>query len=77
LLFTIKKVVSVKQADLRDMFKKASRSACSSIIVVSHNSLSVIALTSSALKTPENKEENPDRPKSAVEGDIQMEWSPD
>jgi hypothetical protein len=32
---------------------------------------------SSALKTPENKEENPDEPKSADEGDIQMECSPD
>jgi len=48
-----------------------------STTVVSHNSLSLIPLMSSALKTPENKEENPDEPKSADEGDIQMECSPD
>jgi len=66
----------VKQTDLKDMFKKASRSVCSSTTVVSHNSLSLIPLTSSALKTPENTEENPDEPKSEDEGDIQMECSP-
>jgi len=38
--------------------------------------LSLIPLTSSALKTPENTEENPDEPKSEDEGDIQMECSP-
>jgi len=67
----------MKHADLRDMFKKASRSACLSTIVVSHNSLSLTPLSSSALKTPENTEENPDEPKSADERDIQMECSPD
>jgi NaMN:DMB phosphoribosyltransferase len=77
LLFTRKKAISVKQADLRDMFKKASRSACLSTIVVPHNLLSLIPLMSSALKTPENTEENPDKPKSADEGDIKMECSPD
>jgi len=67
----------MKQADLSDMFKKASRSVCLSPIVVSHNSLFLIPLTSSALKTPENTEENPAQLKSADEGDIQMECSLD
>jgi hypothetical protein len=67
----------MKQADLRDMFKKASRSVCSSSTVVSHNSLSLIPLMSSGLKTPENTEENPAELKSADVGDIQLERSPD
>jgi hypothetical protein len=67
----------MKHADLRDMFKKASSSVCSSNILVSHNSLSFTPLTSLALKTPENTEENLDETKSADEGDIQMECSPD
>jgi len=66
----------MKQADLRDMFKKASRNVCLSHTVVSHNSLSLIPLKSSALKTPENTEDKPAELKSA-DGDIQMECSPD
>jgi hypothetical protein len=31
----------------------------------------------SAIKTPENIEEDPDAPEPAVEGDIQMEYSSD
>jgi len=45
--------------------------------VVSHNSLSLIPLMSSGLKTPENTEENPAELKSADVGDIQLERSPD
>ena len=75
--FTRKKAISMKHADLRDIFKKASSSVFSSKILVSHNSLSLIPLMSSALKTPENTEVNLDEPKSADKGDIQMECCPD
>jgi hypothetical protein len=46
------------------MFKKASKS-------VSYSS------TSPAIKIPENTDEDPDNPKPADEGDIQIEYSSD
>jgi hypothetical protein len=40
--------------------------------VVSPEPLSAIPSTSSAMKTPGNKEEDPDDPEPADEGDIKM-----
>jgi hypothetical protein len=57
------------------MFKKASKSVCQSTIVLSRDPLSPTPSTSSARKTPENTEEDPDDPESIDEGDIQMEYS--
>ena len=50
----------MKQADLNDMFKKASSSVCTSTVVVSPDPLSPTPSTSSAIKTPESTEEDPD-----------------
>jgi hypothetical protein len=63
----------VKQAALRDMFKKASMIVCTSTVVVFPDYLSPTPSTSSALKTLENTEEYPDDPEPTDEGDIQME----
>jgi len=49
-----KKGLSVKQADFRDMFKKASKCVCTSTILVSLGPLFPTASTSSALKAPGN-----------------------
>jgi hypothetical protein len=67
----------MKQADLKDMFKKASRSVCTSTTVVSPDPLSPTPSTSSATKIPEHTEEDPDDPELADAGDIQMEYSSD
>jgi hypothetical protein len=48
-----KKTSSMKQADLRDMFKKAFESVNISTIVVSPDALSPTPSTSSAMKTQE------------------------
>jgi hypothetical protein len=64
---------SVKQTDLRDMFKKTSNSACTSTVVAPPDLLCPTPSTSTAMKTPESKE--PDDPEPAAEGDIQMEHS--
>jgi hypothetical protein len=66
----------VKQADLRDMVRKASKSACSSVVVISLDPLSATP-TSSAVKTPQNTEEDPDDCEIADGGHIQMEYSSD
>jgi hypothetical protein len=71
------KASSVKQADLRDMFKKASKNVCTSTDVVSPDHMSPTPSTSSVMKTPENTEEDPDDPQTTHEGDIQMEYSSD
>jgi hypothetical protein len=55
----------MKQADLRDMFKKACKSVCASTTVVSPDPVSPITSTYSARRTPENTEENLDDPQSA------------
>jgi hypothetical protein len=65
----------MKQADLREMFKKASKSICTSTIVVPPDPSSPTPSTSSATKIPENTEEEPDDPQPADEEDIQMEYS--
>jgi hypothetical protein len=44
--------------------------------VVSPDSVSY-STTSSAMKIPENTEEDPDEPEPADEGDIQMEYTSD
>jgi phytoene/squalene synthetase len=67
----------MKQIDLRNKFKKASKTFCLSTVVVSPDPLSCTQSTYSATKTTENMEENPDDPEPAAEGDIQMEFFPD
>jgi hypothetical protein len=67
----------MKQADLRVMFKKASKSVCTSTVVVSPDPLLPTPSNSSATKTPENTGEEPEAPEPAAEGDIQMEYSSD
>ena len=62
----------MKQADLEVMFRKASKSICISIIVVSSDPLSLIGSTSSTVKT----EEDPDDLEPA-DGVIQMEYLSD
>jgi hypothetical protein len=51
-----KKASSIKQSYLRDMFKKASTSVCTSTIEVSYDPLSPTP-SSSAIKTPENTQD--------------------
>ena len=69
--------VSVKQADLRVIFKKASKIFCPSNIVESPDILSLTLWTSSAINTPENIEENTKDPEPPHAGDIQMEYLSD
>jgi hypothetical protein len=47
----------VKDADLRDMFKKATKDVCTSAVVVLPHCLSPTPSTSSTIKTPHKKEE--------------------
>jgi hypothetical protein len=56
---------SMKQADLRDMFKKASKSVCTPAGVIPPDPLSPTPSTSSPLKTPKNTEETLMIPKPA------------
>jgi hypothetical protein len=67
----------MKRADLRNMFKKASKSACTSNVVLSPELLSPPLSTSSALKTPEHTEEDYDDLEPAYEGDIQIQYCSD
>jgi hypothetical protein len=71
--FLPNKASSVKRADLKDMFKKSSKSVCTLTAVMSPNPLSPTPSTSAVI-TPENTEEDPDDPDPADEGDIQMEY---
>jgi hypothetical protein len=64
---------TMKRAYLRDMFKKACRSVCTSTIVVFPDPFSATVSTSSAMKTPENTYEYHDNPQPADEGDVQVE----
>jgi hypothetical protein len=57
LLFTTKKCLLMKEADLRHIIKKASKIVCTSTIVVSPHLLSPTPSASSAMKTPENAED--------------------
>jgi hypothetical protein len=72
-----KKASSLKQADLRDMYKKASKNICASTVVVSPDPLSPTVSTSSAVKTLEHTEEDPHDSEPPAERDIQMECSSD
>jgi hypothetical protein len=56
----------MKQADLRDMFKKASKSICTLTTVASPDALPPTPSTSSAMKSPESTEEDPDDPDCLV-----------
>jgi hypothetical protein len=64
---------SMKQTDLTDIFKKASR-VCTSTDVVSPDPLTPTPSTSLAMKTPQYTEEDADVPEPAGEGDILMEY---
>jgi len=63
----------MEQSDLRDMFRKTSKSVGTSTILASPN-LSSPTPTPSATKTPENTK---DDPKPADEENMQMEYSSD
>jgi len=63
----------MKQADLRDMFKEASKSNCISTIALSPDTLLPTPLTSTKM-TPENTNEDPNDPQP-VDGDTQMKYS--
>jgi hypothetical protein len=56
------------------MSQESAKSVCTSTIVVSANLLYPTASTSSAVRAPENAEEDPDTPQQA-DGDIQMEYN--
>jgi len=55
----------MKQADLRNLSKKTSKSVCTSILMVSADLLYPTPSTSSAMKTPDDAEEDPDAPEQA------------
>jgi len=57
------------------MFKNASKIVCTSTVVVSHDLLSPAPPPSSAIKTPQNKQEESDGPEQADEMDIPSEYS--
>jgi hypothetical protein len=63
----------MKYTDVKGKLKKASSNVCTAIIVVSLDPLSPNLSTSSALKTPENTEVDPDDPEQADEGDNHIE----
>jgi hypothetical protein len=66
----------MKEAALRDIFKKASKGVCTSTVVVSPEPLSSTPSTSSAIKMTENMKAESDHPEPA-EQYIQMEPSSD
>jgi hypothetical protein len=65
----------VKQVDPRVLFKTASKGVCTSPAVVSPDPLSPTPSTSSAMKTLENTEDDPNDPEPAAGGGIQIECS--
>jgi hypothetical protein len=66
----------VEQPDLRDMFKKVSKSVCTSTTVVPPDPFTPPS-TSSAMNTQEDTKEDPDAPEVAGEGDTQIEYASD
>jgi hypothetical protein len=58
----------------QEQFKNASNGVCISNVVVYPDPLPPTPLTSSAMKSPENTEEDPDGPEPADVRDIQMEY---
>jgi len=67
------KASPMEQSDLRDMFRKTSKSVGTSTILASPNLMSLTPMPS-ATKNPEHKK---DDPKPADEENIQMEYSSD
>ena len=59
------------------MFQKAAKSVYMSTVVAPPDSMSPAPPTSLDMKTPESTEEEPDDPKPADEGDIQMKYFSD
>ena len=59
------------------MFRKSSKSVSRSVVVVSPDPLSLIPLSTSTMKTPENIEEEPGDAELADEGDIHRQYSYD
>jgi hypothetical protein len=72
-LFYQQRASTTKQADITDVFRKASKSVCSLTVVVSSDAWSPASSTSSPVKTPENTEEDPRDPEQVDEGDIPVE----
>jgi hypothetical protein len=66
----------LKQGDLRDIFKKASKNISALAVVVSPDPLCPTP-TSSAMKPPVNTAEESDDPEPADKGDKEMEYSSD
>ena len=66
----------MKQANLGDVFRKSSKSACTSF-VVSPYPLSLTPSSASTMKTPGNTEDDPGDPESGDAGDIQSQYSSD
>ena len=67
----------MKQAYLRDMFKKASKTATDKLLWLSSDPLSPTPSYSSVVNATENTEGEPDDPEWADEGNAQMEYSSD
>jgi len=63
----------VKQVDIRGIFNNASKNVYTSTFMMLLDPLSSTPTTSSATKTAEDTEEDPDNP----EGNNQMEYSSD
>jgi hypothetical protein len=58
--FYQKKDSSMKEADIRNMFQEASKCVCIATVVVSLHPMFPTPSMSSARKTPENKEKDPE-----------------
>jgi len=67
----------MKWADIREMITMASKSVCTSTVVVYPNNLSPTPSTSAAIKTPGNTEVDPDEPEATIVEDNQMEYNSD
>jgi hypothetical protein len=65
-------LLSVKQADLRDVVEKDSENDCTSTVAETADCLFPTPSTSSAMKTTTDRE--PDDPESGDKRDIQMEY---
>jgi hypothetical protein len=65
----------MKWADLKDMFKNASKNVCTPAIVLSPDPLCPTLLSSSDTKTPYSTEGDPDDSKKIDEEDIHVKYS--
>jgi hypothetical protein len=66
----------MKEANLKDMFKIASKSVSTSIIELSSDTFPLTPSTSAAMETPESTGEDSDDYELA-DGDIHMEYTSD